>query len=146
MALKSLALFAALLAQPMSAAAQDIGPINARGCVDASRPGTTVTMVGKLTVQLFAGPPNYESIADGDAEERAFILELPRSICFTDAEFADGSERFDRVHVSADDAALVAVLRAGVGRTVVVSGEAFGAHTGHHRAPMVLFAKSITVR
>lgn len=77
---------------------------------------------------------------------KAFILELPRRICFADGEFADGSEQFDRVHVSAVDEGLRRVLHASVGRDVVLMGEAMGSHTGHHHAPMVLFARSITVR
>ena len=42
--------------------------------------------------------------------------------------------------------ALLDVLNAAVGRRVTVRGEAFGAHTGHHRAPLVLFAEEVTVR
>lgn len=115
-------------------------------CVDASRPNAIVTLAGKLTVRTFAGPPNYESIAGGDLEERAFILELPRLICFTDGEFADGDERFDRVHVYATDQDVIDALKAAVGREILVEGRAMGAHTGHHRAPMVLRANSVKTR
>ncbi len=102
-------------------------------------------MSGVLTVQLFAGPPNYESIAKGDAEERAFILELPRRMCANDGEFIAPTVLFDRVHISAADDAILSVLKAAVGRTVTIRGEAFGAHTGHHHAPLVLLADQVTV-
>lgn len=115
-------------------------------CVDSSRPDALVTLAGKLTVRTFPGPPNYESIAGGDLEERAFILELPRLICFTDGEFADGYERFDRVHVYATDQDVIDALNAAIGREVLVEGRAMGAHTGHHRAPMVLRANSVKTR
>lgn len=115
-------------------------------CVNASRPDALVTLAGKLTLQSFAGPPNYESIAQGDAEEHAFILELPRKICLEDGEFADGSERFDRVHVHATEPDLLRTLRQSIGRDVTVAGRAVGAHTAHHRAPMVLFAGAVEVR
>lgn len=138
---------AAMLAMiPVVASGQTLQPLNATGCLDTTETGTTVTVSGRLTERLFAGPPNYESIAQGDAEERALILELPRRICFTDGEFADGSGQFDRVHVSAMDEGLLRILRASIGRDVVLTGEAMGAHTGHHHAPMVLFAQSVTVR
>jgi len=141
-----LAVAVMLSLMPVAASGETLRPMNVRGCVDATKSNTAVTVSGRLTIQLFAGPPNYESVANGDAEERVFILELPRRICFPDGEFADGSEQFDRVHVSTTDAGLLPVLRAGVERNVVVTGEAMGSHTGHHRAPMVLFAKSVTVR
>lgn len=131
---------------PVAASGQTLQPLNAKGCLDATEAGATVTVAGRLTEHLFAAPPNYASIAQGDAEEKAFILELPRRICFADGEFADGSEQFDRVHVSAVDEGLRRVLRASVGRDVVLMGEAMGSHTGHHHAPMVLFARSIRVR
>lgn len=115
-------------------------------CVDSSRAGAVVTLAGKLTLVSFVGQPNDVSAERGDAEQRAFILQLPRHICFDDGEFADGSERFDRVHVHAADKRLTKMLQGAVGRDVTVSGEAIGAHTAHHRAPMVLLVKSVTVR
>lgn len=124
-------------------------PASAEGpprCVDASRADAFVTLAGELTLRSFAGPPNYESVDRGDAEEHALILELPRRICFYDGEFADGSERFDRVHVYATDKRLAETLHAAVGQKVTVAGEAMGAHTAHHRAPMVLLVRSVAVR
>lgn len=117
----------------------------APACIDLSLPDAKTTVTGKLSVQTFAGPPNYESIANGDAEERALILELPSRMCASDGEFIDGTTAFDRVHVSSDVPALLDVLNAAVGRRVTIRGEAVGAHTGHHRAPLVLFAEEVTV-
>ena len=135
-------LFAASVCPSVAASAEE----SASRCVYAVPPDAVVTLAGKLTLQSFAGPPNYESIAEGDAAQQAFILELPRRICFEDGEFADGSERFDRVHVHAMEPELVRTLQQAVGREVTVAGRAVGAHTGHHRAPMVLFAGSVAVR
>ena len=117
-----------------------------QSCMDLRKPAAKATVSGELTVQIFAGPPNYESIAKGDAEEKALILELPRRLCANDGEFIDGTTKFDRVHVSSRIPALLDVLNAAVGRRVTIRGEAFGAHTGHHRAPLVLFAEEVTVR
>ena len=115
-------------------------------CVQGSPPDVLVTLAGRLTLQTFAGPPNYESIERGDSEEKVFILKLPRRICFEDGEFADGSERFDRVQVHAMEPELIRTLRQAVRREVTVAGRAVGAHTGHHHAPMVLFAGAVKVR
>ena len=117
----------------------------APACIDLSVSDAKITVTGKLSVQTFAGPPNYESIVNGDAEERALILEMPRRICVSDGEFIDGMTAVDRVHVSSELPALLNVLNAAMGRRVTIRGEAFGAHTGHHRAPLVLFAEEATV-
>lgn len=135
------AILAALLSVVPASAAE--GPSR---CVDSSRAGAVVTLAGKLTLVSFARRPNDERASRGDAEQRAFILQLTRHICFDDGEFADGSERFDRVHVHVTDKRLAKMLRDAVGRDVTVSGEAMGAHTAHHRAPMVLLVKSVAVR
>ena len=116
------------------------------GCVDLKRVGSGFAITGVLTTRPFAGPPNYESIAGGDAPEKALILELPKPMCADDGEFIDGATRFDRVHVSSSDPALLDLLDAAVGRRITVRGEAFGAHTAHHRAPLVLLASQVTVR
>ena len=105
-----------------------------------------VTVSGQLTLQLFAGAPNYESIVNGDAEERTLILELPTRMCANDAGFIEPSESFDRVHVSASEPAIYDVLASAVGRNVTISGEAFGSQTGHHHAPLVMLVDEVSVR
>lgn len=137
-----LVLMALLGSPPHLAFAAEAPP---KTCIDLTKAGSQVTLSGFLTVQLFAGPPNYEGIAQGDAEERAFILELPKRLCATDGEFISPTMTFDRVHLSAPDDAILGVLQVSVGRAVTVRGEAFGAHTGHHHAPLVLMANQMTV-
>lgn len=105
-----------------------------------------VTVTGILTSRLFAGPPNYESIARGDAEERALILELSSPTCADDGAFIASDTSFDRIHISSHVPAILVRLNAAVGRQVTVHGEAFGGHSGHHRAPLVVFADRVTVR
>ena len=115
-------------------------------CLDLKKPHATATVSGVLTARLFAGPPDFESVAGGDAMERALILELPRAICADDGEFIDGTTQIDRVQVSSTVPSLLDELNAAVGRQVTLSGEAFGAQSGHHHAPLVLFADKITGR
>lgn len=115
-------------------------------CLDLRAPDAKVTLKGKLTRRVFAGPPSYESIAKGDAEEVAFILKLPHPVCADDGEFIDGSAPFDRVHVKYLSSSGLAELRAAVGRDVIVTGAANGAQTGHDHAPLVVYADEIGLR
>jgi hypothetical protein len=119
-------------------------------CFDLRSPSPRITVTGKLSLHSFPGPPNYESIADGDTEERTYILELPRMECADDGGELVGRIGFDRVHVSVSDAETGArlwrELRAALGKEVTISGEAIGHHTGHHHAPVVMFADQISVR
>lgn len=115
-------------------------------CLDLTSPRATASVSGLLTMRIFAGPPNYESIAGGDAEERTYILELPARLCANDGEFIENSTKFDRVQIGTSDPALIRVLNASIGSQVTVHGEAFGAHTGHHHAPLVILADQVTVR
>ena len=121
--------------------------VRAEPCLDLASQGSQATFSGRLTIQLFAGPPNYESIANGDAEESALILELPARQCAADGGmFIDPTDTFDRVQISTLKPDLMRVLSSAVGRQVTVRGEAFGAHTGHHHAPLVMLATEVTVR
>lgn len=116
-----------------------------QACFDLLTPEARATFSGKLTEQLFAGPPNFESIANGDAEEPALILELAERACADDGMFIEASSPFDRVHLSTDDPQIAKLLNAAVGREVTVSGEGYGAHTGHHHAPLVLDVDDLSI-
>jgi hypothetical protein len=106
-----------------------------------------VSATGTLTEEYFPGPRAYGSIASGDTEERVFIVRLPPRACVDDGgQFADPNRSFVTVQVGAREDALADVLRAAVGRKVTVSGEGFGAHTGHHHACLVVLADRIKVR
>ena len=134
------------MAAAIPGSAQVTGPQTSAGCISVAPPEARVTVSGSLTLQHFPGPPNYESIAEGDAEERTFIVELPRASCIDDGgDFADPSQQFMTVHVSATQEELMAVLRASVGRHVTVSGEGFASHTGRHHAPLVILADRVSV-
>ena len=138
---------AALLGVAQACAAGLSGPRTADGCLSVAGGGQWIVAEGRLTSRIFPGPPNYESIAAGDAAERAFILELASSECIDDGdEFADPNERFTTVHVIAGDEAGHGVAGAFVGRDVVVRGEAFASQNARHRAPLVLIWDAIEER
>src|SRR5882724_8364367 len=45
--------------------------------------GPAVSLTGTLRSQVFPGPPNYESIKQGDRKETAIILTLAARACTT---------------------------------------------------------------
>ena len=77
-------------------------------------------------------------------KEQAYILRLASDACL-DGDDYDKIERTNRIHVFAMDDALRRKLRASVGKTVLVSGNAFGEHTAHHHAPIVMSVSAIEV-
>lgn len=100
-------------------------------------------IVGALIERHFPGPPNYESVARGDVDERAFIVELGSPVC---VEAEPGEEAPEAplsgvcsVHVYSTDIDLGRF----VGKRLVIRGRIFEAFTGHHHAPVVLEVTSV---
>jgi hypothetical protein len=71
-------------------------------------------------------------------KEQAFILQLAADACLDGPDEFDKVEATRRIHLFSMDDALRRKLRASVGKTVRVSGDAFGEHTAHHHAPIVM--------
>lgn len=113
-------------------------------CFDVSK-GEPDHLEGYLTVQIFAGPPNFEDVRKGDTPEPGYLLKLTSFICLTgDADFADPTFRFDEVQLVPTDAT-AAAMRALKDRDVDVSLEnPMPAMTGHHHRPLVAWVKSIS--
>jgi hypothetical protein len=122
-----------LLAQPAAAA-----------CLNLASGAAPVSLEGKLSLEVFPGPPNYESVANGDAAEPAWLLLLDKKICIEDGgQFADSSHHFDSVHVYSADTRVQARFEALSGKRVTLKGSGFPAHTGHHHAPLVVDVSAI---
>jgi hypothetical protein len=98
--------------------------------------------------KIFPGPPNFEDVRKGDAPEPAYILELDAPMCAVGDDFLNASESFDRIQLLPNGArpepTSSGALQHLVGKRVSVQGaSAFGAHTGHHHAPLLVSVKSI---
>jgi hypothetical protein len=89
-----------------------------------------IRVSGIVSLEEFAGPPNYESVKDGDALEKAWILITAKK------------ERFHLV-VLEDEEKKFATLRRSVGKRVRVEGTLWPAETGHHRTPFLITVRSI---
>jgi hypothetical protein len=110
-----------------------------------------LSLEGTLNYRIFAGPPNYEDVRKGDTPEPTYILTLAEPICASGDEFVDPRDKFSQVQIfpeSSDKAAsaLSRDLRRWIGKRVVVEGASpFGAHTGHHHAPLMLPITRISI-
>lgn len=99
-----------------------------------------VTVSGKLLRKTFAGPPNYESIRNGDAPETGFYLSVKQPICTIASQSAGADEAKSGVSliqlVLKPEA--YELLRPLLGQSITVKGSLFSAQTGHHHAPLLL--------
>ena len=101
-----------------------------------------VELAGVLASRTYPGPPNYDSIARGDRAETAWLLRLDRPACV--AAQADDQTGFNVAVASVRAIQLVVTpeqlqrYRGRMGQRVALSGTLFGAHTGHHRTPVLL--------
>ena len=100
----------------------------------ANTPNQTVE--GRLTsVQI--------AIPDYKLKEQAYILRLRSDACLDGADRFDKVDHTNRIHVYATDDAMRRKLRAAVGKTVRVSGNAFGEENAHHHAPIVMSVSGV---
>ena len=103
----------------------------------------TVTLEGKITRRAFAGPPNYESIKEGDTPETYWILRLTKPICVNADENMPGGEEPEKnvynIQLLLSDEQY-ARYKGLLGKRVAVSGRLFHAITGHHHTNVLLTA------
>jgi Domain of unknown function (DUF4431) len=119
-------------------------------CIDLKQTNM-LSFEGTLNYRIFAGPPNYQDVRKGDTPEPTYILKLAEPICVSGDEFIDPGDKFDQVQIFSEPSdkaaqALSRDLRRLVGKRVVVEGTSpFGAHTGHHHAPLMLPITRISI-
>lgn len=113
---------------------------------------TIVELAGTLDIQTFPGPPNYESIADGDEIERHFYLKLDTPIEVvppknnTNAENSTNEQNVKilQLAINGDNDALWAQFRKlGRGKRAKVTGTLFHRFTGHHHSRVLLLVQKI---
>lgn len=109
-------------------------------------------LTGTLDLQTFPGPPNYDSIKDGDDIERGFYLKLDRPIDVSvqglhpdvDNEKSERNVKIMQLAINAEDDKLWAQFRnIGRGRHVKIKGTLFHRFTGHHHSRILLDVQSI---
>jgi hypothetical protein len=126
-----------------------VGPLAAADCIDLKQADNT-RFEGTLTYHIFPGPPKYEDVRKGDSPEPTYILKSDNLFCAIGDESLDQVETFDQIQIFPEPGTAIQALwkdlRRLVGQRVRVEGaRAFGRHTGHHHAPLMLPISKISV-
>jgi hypothetical protein len=106
-----------------------------------------IEMAGRLDLQTFPGPPNFESIKGGDAIERHFYLKLNNPVDVlpkgghpsVDNTEPETNVRVIQLAIDGDDKTLWSRFRRiGEGGHVKITGTLFHRFTGHHHSRILL--------
>jgi hypothetical protein len=106
-----------------------------------------VVLEGKLDLQTFPGPPNYESIQNGDEIERHFYLSLKMPVNvlkMRDDKYDEVTKNVKILQLVVANENQYSILRKlGVGAKVKISGTLFKRFTGHHHSRVLLQIKNL---
>lgn len=132
-----------------------IVPLIVMGCVKLpSMPADTclpyepksVTISGVIIRETQPGPPNYESIADGDEPITFWYLKTAQPYCLpATSEFMEGGVSGVTEFQLVLDADQYEAYRSLVGRKVTVTGTLYLGHTGHHFKPILINVKELVL-
>jgi hypothetical protein len=119
---------------------------NAPSAACLSYEPAVVNVAGTLTRKTFPGPPNYESVRNGDIAEVYWFVELRSPVCVledkADPDLNPSQDQVREVQLVLESA-MYRTYNGLIGRQVTAQGTLFGAHTGHHHTPVLLTVKSI---
>lgn len=108
-----------------------------------------VQLTGRIFKKIFPGPPNYESIKEGDRPEEAWIIHLAKPICVK----ANEQDEDDVAENDVSELQLVlrgnqfAQIRRLMKRgAVTVTGYLFHSFTGHHHRAVLMWVTGIKGR
>jgi len=115
--------------------------------LSAPLPGVAACLMANADGQVAQGQLMIGRARDAAGRpERPYILRLAGSACL-DADDPDEVVKDTRtIHVAPADEKMQPAFRRLVGKTVVVRGNPFGAHTSHHHAPIVMLVSEIRAR
>ena len=120
-------------------------PVSTQNCL-AYGPNVVV-LHGNIRRHTFAGPPNYESVARGDAREVVWLLHLPKSICVAGSEESSKEKKVTKIQlVFMEGQKQYALYRPLLNQRVTVTGTLFQWQTGHHHTRVLLTVDKMTKR
>jgi hypothetical protein len=106
-----------------------------------------VKIAGSLERKTVPGPPNYESVRNGDRPETYWFVKLSRPVCVGEDEkepdLNPAKKGVGSIQLVLSPDAYAAYKEL-VGKRVVVSGTLFGAVTGHHHTPVLLTVRTLS--
>src|SRR5215472_16788896 len=98
---------------------------------------TVVRITGTIIERTFPGPPNYESIKDGDEPETYWPLVLRGPVCVDQGDPGDlineGKKGIRRIQLVLHDEGAYDKYHRLLGKRVVATGTLYGSHTAHHK-------------
>jgi hypothetical protein len=111
--------------------------------------GQDVTLEGRISRETFPGPPNYQSIDDGDAPETTWIFTIAAPHCVVAESMEDGSlyevaKSTTRFQLVLSDAADFERHKALVDNRAIIEGQIFVGHTGHYHTKAAITVREIT--
>jgi len=110
---------------------------SAQECLSYDTDGVSLT--GTISKKSFPGPPNYESIKQGDKPETYWILHLAKPICTTASGDNDAENNVTDLQLILTQKQYALYRRFIGGRTrATITGKLSHAITGHHHTPVMM--------
>jgi hypothetical protein len=104
----------------------------------------SVELEGKVKKEVFPGPPNYESIQQGDRPEAYWVLYPPKPVCVRGDPTSDlNSETEDNVTSIQLIIWDYKKFKHLLGKNVVAKGKLMHAISGHHHTSVLLQLESM---
>lgn len=101
-----------------------------------------IKVIGKISLEVLPGPPNYESVKTGDKAEKYWFINLKKSVCFSpDSEFMDSEVSLSKLQLILYKLQDIDNLKEQ--KMYEVEGITEAAHTGHHRTKVMIIVNSI---
>jgi hypothetical protein len=105
-----------------------------------------VTLRGRVSLKIFPGRPNYESIKHGDEPEGAWILHLAKPVCVKSdgkGEFNAAVGKVTNLHLVLRGKQFSEMKRLRRKGPITFTGTLFHSFTGHHHAEVLMEVKSM---
>lgn len=122
--------------------------LSAFSSAECLKDGQDVTFTGTVSRETFPGPPNYESIDDGDTPETYWILTISTPQCVIAESMESGAfyelaKSTTRFQLAFEDSSIYKTKKNLVENSAVVEGQLFAGHSGHHHTKALISVKSI---
>jgi hypothetical protein len=104
-----------------------------------------ITLAGTISESTYAGPPNYESIAGGDAAEKDLFLTLDNPVCLRKNPSSVNNAaviRITKFQLAGGKGKLKSLFSLS-GKRVEVTGKIFGMFNGHHHTPALIMVTDV---
>ena len=100
--------------------------------------GDEIEVSGVVIKKTFPGPPNYESIENGDKAETCWFIVLEKSISFSpDGVFISKEVVVNKLQLVKSNYKFIE------GKKYLIKGVTFPGHTGHHHSTVLLEVNSV---